>query len=111
MVLAWVRVIAVEVREGEIIDTFGKWSQEDLLTDQTLGGCGRKKNVKGKSRVFKVRNCKHEITTYRDMAILREELLKCCLKYHDYLVSAAAPLGTLHWPHLEKRSIVDAQYC
>lgn len=75
-----------------------------------MGGCERKKNVKGKSKVFKVRNCKHEITTDQDMAILREELLKCCLKYHDYLVSMAALLGTLHWPHLEKRYIVDAQY-
>ena len=56
MVLAYVRVRAVEVRKGEIIDTFGKWSHEDLFTDQTLGGCERKKNVKGKSKVFKVRN-------------------------------------------------------
>ena len=111
MVLAYVRVIAVEVRKGEIIDTFGKWSHEDLFTDQTLGGCERKKNVKGKSKVFKVRNCKDEIITYQEMATLREELLKCCLKYHDYLVSTAALLGTSHWPHLEKRHIADAEDC
>ena len=111
MVLAWVGVVAVEVRKGEIIDTFGKWSQEDLFTDQTLGGCERKKNAKGKSKVFKVRNCKDEIITYQEMATLREELLKSCLKYHDSLVSTAALLGTSHWPHLEKRYIADAQYC
>ena len=111
MVPAWVGAMAVEARKGEIIDTFGKWSQEDLPPDQTLGGCERKKTVKGKSKGFKVRHCKDEITTYRDSAVLREELLKCCLKPHDYLVSTAALLGTLHWPHLEKRYIVDAQYC
>lgn len=111
MVLAWVRVTAVEVRKSEIIDPFGKWSQEDMLADQILGGCERKKNVKGKSKVFKVRNCNDEIITYQGMATFREELLNCCLKYHDYLASTAALLGTLPWSHLDKRYIADAQYC
>lgn len=53
MILAWVRVIAVEVRKGEIIDTFGKWSQEDFLTDRHWVGVKERKMLRANPKFLK----------------------------------------------------------
>ena len=82
MLIAWIRVVAVEViRNCQNLKIFSMSSQQDLCMEYE-----RKRDVKNDSKVFILSNCKNGVATYWDRKDLGRNRFGRKDQEHSFLI-------------------------